>query len=826
VAHNAPLVLDLAPEVKLLSVKVNGWVKKSERTENSIVLRGVPSEFEIVTENLVNTKDNTTGEGLYQDEEGLFVTQNEPESFRKILPYFDCPKVMAPFQTTVIGNKERFPVMLVGGNLLSREKKDGLSLISYSMPIPIPSYLFALVAGKLGCLEDKFVTMSGRTVDLRIYAPEKDVASGKCDHAMRSLKKAMKSDEEVYRYEYELDIYNIVATPYFNMGAMENKGLNIFNVKYVLVSPETGTDEDFERIEGVIAHEYFHNWTGNRITCKDWRELGTKESITVYRDDRFSEKYCGWGLRKMIDSVKVIRSRQFAQEASPIRHAVRPGEIKEPNNMYTVTVYEKGAEIYKTLEKGIIGYDGFVNGMKLYAKRHDGQATRIEDLMRAMEDANGVDLWQFRNWFTQSGTPTVEIVANYCEVSRRLFLKVKQSCTMAPDRTHMEPFDIPFAIGLIGPDGEMRSTTLRITKPEHTFVFMGVPYKPALSLNRNFAPVNVKYDYAEGELAQLMAHDTNLFARWDASQTYGAQVLLKLVEDVKAGRELVLDQAYIDAFGAVLREENIDKNLLAAMIQLPDETTLANMSDVVDPHAIHKAREFAKNTIADTYRSRFYELYYAHHQVKFDPESVANRSVANNALSYLSAGNSFSTIARTVFWQFESAKGMSNKYTALSIIAGHHKQNFVLFKRKALAAFYEQFKDDNNTVDKWFAVQASCSLTGTVEVVKELVEHPAFDWKNPNRVRSVFSWFSLGSLQFHTPEGYHLFADFLAEYAPKNDITSSRLVEPLTDWKRYVPELQVMMKAELLRLKEELQKVPVEKVKGTMEKIEKSLAQQ
>jgi len=828
VADDTPLVLDLASEVELLSVKINGWVMKTERVAETVVVRGVPSEFNVETVTFVNTKDNTTCAGLYQAGD-LFLTQNEPEGFRKILPYFDCPKVLAPFRTTVIGNKEKFPVMLSNGNLVEEREQNGRHVKVYNLPFPIPSYLFALVAGKLEVLEDKYVTMSGRTVNLGIYADAKDIE--KCHHAMASLKHAMKYDEDWYGYECDVNDYKIVATPYFNFGAMENKGLNIFNVSCVLASPETATDANFERVEGVVAHEYFHNWTGDRITCVDWRELGTKESITVRRDSLFSSDYRGWGLRKEIGNALDMRSRQFAEDAGPNRHAIRPAEIKEPNNMYTATVYVKGAEVYKMLED-IIGRDGFLKGMKLYAKRHDGQATRIEDLMRCMEDANGVDLYQFRNWFTQSGTPTVSVdYYSYSEHSKKLLLDISQTCTMAPDRTKMEPFDIPFVIGLIGPDGEMCSKTLRITKPEETFIFTDVPHKPALSLNRNFAPVKVKYDYREGELAQLMAHDTSLFARWDASQTYSSQVLLKLAEDVKAGRKLVLDKAFIDAFGSVLKEEGIDANLLAEMMTLPSETTLANMSDVVDPHAIHTARKFAKKALDDAYRVEFYFVWCGYcedwnNPISFDPESVARRSVANIALSYLVSDSVWKNVERYLFGEFEKAKGMSDKYTALSILVAHSdKPKFGPFAEKALVSFYEQYKDDNNVIDMWFSVQAYSDKKSAISLVKDLMEHPSFDLNNPNRVRSLLSAFSRGSVQFHTEEGYRLLADFLAEYAPKNDIVAAGLVSQLAEWKRYTPVLQIMMKSELLRLKETLLKVPAEKVRGTMEKIEKSLAQ-
>lgn len=831
VKDDTPLVLDLAPEVKLLSVKINGWVRTPGRTAESIIIRGVPGTFEIETVNLINTKDNTTGEGLYQAGEDLLLTQNEPEDLRKIFPYFDCPKVMAPFRTTIIGNKEKFPVMLSNGNLIDVGEKEGrVHWKTYNLPFAIPSYLFALVAGKLSVLKDSYTTTSGRVVNLEIYAGEKDI--GKCHHAMASLKHAMAYDEEWYGHIYKGNEYKIVATPYFNMGAMENKGLNIFNVSCVLASPETATDENYERVEGVVGHEEFHDFTGDDITCVDWRELGVKESITVRRDHLFSECYRGWGLRKVISSVLLMQSEQFAEDAGPNRHAVRPAEIKEPNNMYTRTVYEKGAEVYKTLE-GIIGREGFIKGMKLYAERHDGQATRIEDLMRCMEDANDVDLYQYRNWFTQSGTPRVTVNSLYLPFLKWFVLLVRQSCTMAPDRTVMEPFDIPFTVGLIGKNGVMQEKTLRITKPMETFVFTNIPEKPALSLNRNFAPVNVRNRYGKGELARLMTRDTNLFARWDAGFKYGAQSLLELIENVKTDREPILDQGYVEALGEVIREDGIDKNLLAAMMSLPGEQALANMCEkgTVDPHAIHKAREIATRVIAGKYRQYFQGLYYENRTQPNDPlipnpELVARRSVANTALLYMAENNATHEIGRTVFSQFEKAIGMSDKFTALSILVNNrHKPNFGRFAEKALDAFYEQFKDDNNTVDKWFAVQASCSFSDTIPRVKELMNHPAFDLKNPNRVRSLLFIFALDSLQFHTAEGYRLYADFLAEYAPMNDIVASRMVEPLTDWKRYTPRLQELMKNELLRLREKLWKVPNEKVRGTMEKIEKGLAQ-
>ncbi len=836
VADNTPLTLDLAPEVKLLGVKINGWVFRYERTGSKLILRGVPNGCKVETVVLIDPKNNTTGEGLYQAGD-MLLTQNEPEGLRKIFPYFDMPKVMAPFRTTIIGDKEKYPVMLSNGNLIGEEKKEGIHWKTYDLPFPIPSYLFALVAGKLEDLKDTYTTLSDRAVNLEIYAEAKDIE--KCHHAMVSLKHAMKYDEDWYGYECDVDDYKIVATPYFNMGAMENKGLNIFNVSCVLASPETATDYTYERVEGVIGHEYFHNWTGNRITNVDWRELGVKESITVRRDCLFSKDYRGWGLRKEIDDVSGIRSGQFSEDAGPNRHAIRPAEIKEPNNMYTGTVYRKGAEVYKMLE-GIIGRDGFLKGMKFYAKRHDGQATRIEDVMRCMEEANGVDLYQFRNWFTQSGTPEVAIVSEYASKAKTLTLHIKQSCSVAPDRTVMEPFDIPFSVGFIGSVGEWivhdrdglydhKTGILRITKPEQTFVFENIPYKPALSLNRNFAPIKVKYDYRKGELAHLMARDTSLFARWDASQTYGTQVLLKLVEDAKEGRMLVLEDAFVKAFGSMLREESIDKNLLAKMMSLPASATLANMSEAIDPHAIHKARLFVYRVLARTYRKEFERLYRENRsdfdaELSFDPESVARRSVANTALSYLVEKD---TDGSRALWQYANAKSMSDKDTAFSCLVNRMtKRGFSGAASLALLSFYEQFKSDNNVMDMWFSALAYSGEKGAIERVKVLMSHPAFDINNPNRVRSLIGAFAGGnSRHFHTKEGYALLVDFIADYAPKNDIVASGLVLRLTGWKRYIPRLQEMMKSELLRLKEVLSKEPPEKVKCTMEKIEKSLTQ-
>ncbi|MCX6736447.1 MAG: aminopeptidase N [Candidatus Parcubacteria bacterium] len=834
VADNTPLTLDLAPEVKLLSLKINGWVFRHERTGNKLILHGVPNGCKVETVVLIDPKNNTTGEGLYAAGD-MLLTQNEPEGFRKIVPYLDMPKVMAPFRTTIIGNKEKYPVILSNGNLVDEGEKNGSHWKAYDLPFPIPSYLFALVAGKLEVLKDSYLAMSGRSVNLEIYADKKDIE--KCHHAMDSLKHAMKYDEDWYGYECDVDDYKIVATPYFNMGAMENKGLNIFNVSCVLASPETAADSTYEHVEGVIGHEYFHNWTGNRITNVDWRELGVKESITVRRDCLFSKDYRGWGLRKEIDDVSSIRSGQFSEDAGPNRHAIRPEVIKEPNNMYTSTVYQKGAEVYKMLE-GIIGRDGFLKGMKFYAKRHDGQATRIEDVMRCMEEANDVDLYQFRNWFTQSGTPTVTIVSEYDEALQKLRLLVKQETTPLKEGKELEPFDIPFSVGFIGKKGEINARaisgdyhdgTLRITQKEQEFVFACVSEKPVLSLNRNFAPVKVKYEYAGGELAHLMAYDTSLFARWDASQTYGAQVLLKLVEDAKVGRTLVLEDSFIQAFGSILREKSIDKNLLAEMMCLPGSRTLSNMSEKVDPHAIHKARTFAYRVLARMYRKEFERLYKENRsdfdaELSFDPESVARRSVANTALGYLTE---LDVNEVRIFGQYARAKGMSDKYTALSCLVDRvAKYGFSNSASDSLHRFYEQFKGDNNVTDMWFAVQAYSEEKGAIGRVKALMNHPDFDINNPNRVRALVGAFAGGNAKhFHTKEGYAFLTDFLIGYAPKNDIVASRMVSSLTNWKRYIPRLQEMMKTELLRLKEELLKVPMEKVKGTMEKIEKSLAQ-
>lgn len=856
VEGDVPLRLYLGSEAELDCLFVGHWLNESEfsREGDVITIAKVPDKFLVEVVTLINPKGNTTLEGLYMSG-SMFLTQCEAEGFRHITAYPDRPDVMASFVVTSIGDKDTYPVMLSNGNLMKKGDIEGTNnhYAVWDNPFKMPCYLFALVAGDLAVLKDTFTTMSGRVIDLALFAEKNDVESGKCNHAMVSLKHAMEFDERKYGRECDVDTFMIVATKHFNMGAMENKGLNIFNTKYVLASPETATDEDYERIEGVVAHEYFHNWTGNRITCKNWLELGLKEGLTVFRDQEFSRER--WGLRKVIQDIQTMRNAQFKQDAGPLAHPVRPEEIEEVSNMYTPTVYRKGAEVYRMLHV-ILGEEGFRKGMDLYFERHDGQAVGIDDLIQCMSDANDdVDLARFMHWFSFAGTPTVEILVSYHPKENKLTMEVTQSCPPTPGQPTKSAFHIPFSIGFVGQKGDMEITesdvfgtkdydpktgVLHIRKPYDIFVFDGVSEEPALSLNRGGAPVKVKYDYRKGELAFLMAHDPHPVARWDAGQTYASQILLGLAEDEKAGRNLILDKRFIKAFGSCINQQSLDKTLLAAMMTLPSESDLANQSEVIDPGAIHTARNFVKQNLARIYSHTFLRLYennqthqecYEERSVSPEPESVLKRSVANIALDYLALVPFHPQVvmANRIFKQFKQAKNMTDKFAALSILVPNQHNSCYIRKMamRTLGEFYELYKDDGNVVDMWLSVQARYPHV-TVRDIKALQSHPAYDTGNPNRVRALVENFALGNpVAFHavSGEGYQFLSDFIIGYVEKNPITAARLVEPLTEWKRYEPTRSEIMKEELGYLKDKLSHADPDKVRGVMEKISQALAE-
>lgn len=813
-----PLVLNIGQKVELLSLAVDEkFVSFHRDGENLVVLSEVPESFWLKAKTRISPIGNTALEGLYASN-GILITQCEAESFRNITLYPDRPDVLSVFTVRMTADRGKYPVLLSNGNGYCGEG----DAIVYNDPFPKPCYLFALVACDFPCIEDEFVTMSGRTIRLQIYAKEQFLPQ--LDFAMRCLKQAMKWDEMHYGREYDLDTFMIVGTEDFNMGAMENKGLNIFNLKFIVADPTTATDERLLFVQGVIAHEYFHNWTGNRITCRDWFQLSLKEGFTVFRDQEFSSDM-GSRLVKRIEDVNVLREKQFKQDAGPLAHPVRPDEAEEISNFYTVTVYQKGAEVVR-MQQTILEEEMFRKGTDLYFERHDGQAVTCEDFVKVMEDASGVDLGQFRNWYSQAGTPVLDVMGMYDEAAKQFALHVKQSCPVTHGQPTKEPFHIPLRFGLLGKDGkDIQAGLLHVTKPEETFVFEDVSVKPIVSLNRNFStPVIVNYPYTKKELLFLVQHDSDHFNRWDAGQRLASEALLDLVKDYHNSREMVLDEGFLKIYAKLLADKSIDNALLAEMLVLPSEEELARQCEVIDPEAIHAVREFAKREVADTFSHELLEIYKKNsisESYSFDSVSIAKRRLKNVALEYLSSLSRAGLVLIMSTEQFKNAANMTDEMSALSCIVNMPSKMAREPENWALQMFYEKWHHDPNVLDSWFSVQAKCPLPGATERVKKLMQHSDFLLKNPNRVRALIGVFvNENPTHFHATsgEGYKLLADVILKLDPINQQTAARLVEPLLEWKRYRKHYQKLMKKELARLSK------ARLSKGVMEKVTKSLA--
>lgn len=781
--------------------------------DESLTIPEVPERFILEIETEINPSANTSLTGLYMSG-GNFFTQCEPEGFRRITYYPDRPDVMARFFTTIIADKKRYPVLLSNGNPMgSGILQDGRHFAKWHDPFPKPSYLFALVAGDLARLEDEFITMSGRKVDLHIYVERHNLE--KCGHALASLKRAMRWDEEVYGREYDLDVFMIVATDDFNMGAMENKGLNIFNSKYVLAKPTTATDADFQAIEGVVAHEYLHNWSGDRVTCRDWFQLSLKEGFTVFRDQQYMEDMTSRGVKRISD-VNILRTHQFREEAGPMAHPVRPDSYVEINNFYTLTVYNKGAEVVRMLHT-ILGPIGFRKGTDLYFSRHDGQAVTIEDFIKAMEDANGVDLSQFMLWYSQAGTPEVSVERAYDSASKTYTITMKQFCPPTPGQPEKRPMHIPVAMGLLGRDGrdmdvqpetgkwrrgEGQTIVLELRIPEERFVFKDIPEEPVPSVLRGLsAPVRLNLDLTESELLFLMAHDTDEFNRWDAGQRLAVKYIMGLVQDYKNGRQLSLGPDFIDAFRKVLEARMDDKAFQAFALTLPSEIYLAEFMDVIDPDAIHEARRFVAKTLSSRLRNSFYAVYAENQDAVpycIDQESIGRRSLKNLCLGYLMELDD-PEIRRMCVDQFLFGGNMTNALAALSMIANTDCPE----RPEALDYFYQRWKDDPLVLDKWFGIQAMSRLKDTLYNVKSLMKHPAFNIKNPNRVRALIGTFAQGNpVRFHDPSGagYEFVADIVIEIDRLNPQIAARLATAFTMWKRYDDGRKNLMKSQLERI--------------------------
>ena len=812
------LVLD-GQQLELLSVSLDDVELATDDyqlSDSHLILHPTSEQFVVDTSVKIHPESNTALEGLYKSG-GMFCTQCEAEGFRKITYYLDRPDVMSKFTTTVVAEQHSYPILLSNGNpIASGPDEDGRHWATWEDPFMKPAYLFALVAGDLWCVEDSFTTMSNRNVALRIYVEPENI--DKCQHAMVSLKKSMRWDEETYGREYDLDIFMIVAVNDFNMGAMENKGLNIFNSSAVLARAETATDAAHQRVEAIVAHEYFHNWSGNRVTCRDWFQLSLKEGFTVFRDSEFSADMNSRTVKRIQD-VAYLRTHQFAEDAGPMAHAVRPESFIEISNFYTLTVYEKGSEVVRMIHT-LLGAEGFRRGSDLYFERHDGQAVTCDDFIKAMEDANGADLSQFKRWYSQAGTPRLAVTEHYDAQQKTYSLSFAQSCPATPDKVEKLPFVIPVELGLLNAQGTEialqlagetaasgTSRVLSVTETEQTFTFVGINEKPLPSLLRGFsAPVKLSFAYSRDQLMFLMQHDSDGFNRWDAGQQLSVQVLQELIAQHQRGAALVMDQRLVEALRSVLGNAELDQAMVAEMLSLPGEAYLTEISDVADVEAIHFAREFARKQLADSLFDGLWARYQANREVsKVTPyvaeaEHFARRALQNIALSYLMLTGKPEVLAAALE-QLEHSDNMTERLTALAVLVN---SPFEAERTAALASFAEHFKDNPLVMDQWFSVQAGSSMPGGLQRVRELMEHPAFNIKNPNKVRALVGAFAGQNLiNFHAADGsgYRFLADLVIQLNGFNPQIASRQLAPLTRWRKYDSARQALMKAELERIR-------------------------
>jgi aminopeptidase N len=772
-------------------------------TASGILIHSVPDTFVFEITTRIFPDRNTELEGLFRSS-GNYCTQCEAEGFRKITYYQDRPDVMARFTTRIEADAQSCPVLLSNGNLIEKGSLHaGRHYAVWQDPFPKPSYLFALVAGDLVCLEDRFMTRAGHDVLLQIYVEARN--QRKCDHAMQSLKKAMRWDEEVFGLEYDLDRYMIVAVDDFNMGAMENKGLNVFNSKYVLTSQETATDQDYLGVEGVIAHEYFHNWTGNRVTCRDWFQLSLKEGLTVLRDQEFSADMNSRPVQR-IDDVRVLRTFQFKEDSGPMAHPVRPDSYVEINNFYTVTVYNKGAEVIRMMHT-LLGAKRFRQGMDLYFARHDGQAVTCDDFVAAMSDASGVDLEQFKYWYSQAGTPVLNVSESWDGQGGMYTLTVQQNCAPTPGQEEKQPFHLPINIGLLdgrGNDMVAADILLQLREKKQSFTFAGLVEKPVLSFLRGFsAPVKVEPFQGREELAFLMAHDSDLFNRWDAANRLSESIIMECVNALHQGVVPVLDPLFVQAVRLNLQQQGNDKALLAQALTLPAETTLALQMEIIDPDNLHLARRFVRNELARQLSQEFLQVYEENREVEayvLTPEAMGRRSLKNICLSFLLSMDPLpADYLDLAVKQYKQKANMTDVMAALSALAHCPVKQ----RQEALADFFQQWQGEPLVVDKWLTLQATSSLEDALDTVKTLLTHPGFSLHNPNKVRALIGAFATGNhVRFHavTGAGYAFLAEQIINLDPINPHISSRLMTPFTSWKRYDTSRQQLMREQMERI--------------------------
>jgi aminopeptidase N len=847
-AAHAPRLELMGEQLELVSVAVDGAPHAAARAhEHGLTVENVPDAFELTIVAACKPAENTTLSGLYVSSDNFF-TQCEAEGFRRITYFLDRPDVMATYTVTLRADRTAYPVLLSNGNLLEQgELSGGRHFAKWEDPFKKPSYLFALVAGKLVALEERIRTGSGKEKLLQVWVEPHDL--DKTRHAMDSLIHSIRWDEERFGLELDLDRFMIVAVSDFNMGAMENKGLNIFNTKYVLANPETATDTDFANIEAVVGHEYFHNWTGNRVTCRDWFQLSLKEGLTVFRDQEFSADMAGGANNgaaravKRIEDVRVLRQMQFAEDAGPMAHPVRPESYVEINNFYTMTVYEKGSEVVRMYQT-LFGRDGFRRGMDLYFKRHDGQAVTCDDFRHALADASGRDLAQFERWYSQAGTPRVTVKTAYDADCKRFSVALAQGYgDAAPTarETQKGPLLIPFAIGLIGRDGAdlplrldgegaAGGTTrvLEFTETEQTFTFVDVQEAPLPSLLRNFsAPVVVEYDYTADELAFLLAHDSDPFNRWEAGQRLATRELLALAERAAGGAPLELDDSVVAAFARVLTDETLSPAFRELALVLPSEAYLAEQMAESNPAAVHRARQFMRRRLATALRGDWLAIHDRHRTPgAYEPtaEAAGHRGLKNLALAYLAELDDPADAIRLATAQYHAANNMTDRAAALSALLASAASVGGPVADSALDDFYSRFEKEPLVIDKWFALQATQRGSETrpiIDVVRKLMAHPAFNLKNPNRARSlIFSFCAANPAQFHAEDGsgYAFWAEQVLALDALNPQVAARLARSLELWRRYTPVLRDKMRAALERVAAQAQSRDVREI------VEKALA--
>ncbi|KAI0513948.1 hypothetical protein KFK09_009980 [Dendrobium nobile] len=819
---SVPLVLD-GVDIKLLSIKVDGKELKKEDyhlDSRHLTLTSPPtSTFVLEIDTEIYPQSNTSLEGLYKSTDN-FCTQCEAEGFRKITFYQDRPDIMARYTCRIEADKSLYPVLLSNGNLIEQGGLEGgRHYVVWEDPFKKPCYLFALVAGQLESRDDTFVTQSGRTVFLRIWTPSHDVP--KTAHAMYSLKAAMKWDEEVFGREYDLDLFNIVAVPDFNMGAMENKSLNIFNSKLVLASPETATDADYAAILGVIGHEYFHNWTGNRVTCRDWFQLSLKEGLTVFRDQEFSSDMGSRTVKRIAD-VSRLRSYQFPQDAGPMAHPVRPHSYIKMDNFYTVTVYEKGAEVVR-MYKTLLGSSGFRKGMDLYFERHDGQAVTCEEFFASMRDANDADFSNFLLWYSQAGTPQVRVSSSYNPDARTYSLKFSQEVPATPGQPVKEPMFIPVAVGLLDSngmalpisnvyhDGLLQSvssngqpvftTVLRVIKKEEEFIFSDIFERPIPSLLRGYsAPIRLDSDLTDSDQFFLLANDSDEFNRWEAGQILARKLMLSLVADLQQNKSLVLNPKFVDGIRSILCDSSLDKEFVSRAITLPGEGEIMDLMEVADPDAVHAVRSFITKQLALHLKAEFLSTVINNKSSEayvFNHENMARRALKNTALAYLATLND-PELTNLLVHEYNTATNMTEQFAALAAIAKNPGQ----VRDDVLADFYNKWSHDFLVVNKWFALQALSDIPGNVDNVQNLLSHPAFDLRNPNKVYSLIGGFCGSPVNFHAKDGsgYKFLGDIVLQLDKLNPQVASRMVSAFSRWRRYDEGRQALAKAQLEKI--------------------------